>query len=93
MDIDAYQNLSLMIKMVLHLIKLLKAHPAYSRYSMKNIRRAVSWDPDNVIRDLFSMLNGNTLQEMMGDVKMTAADKKKAKELLEEEKDLYLEDF
>jgi hypothetical protein len=39
------------------------------------------------------MLNGNTLQEMMGDVKMTAADKKKAKELLEEEKDLYLEDF
>ena len=93
MDIDAYQNLSLMIKMVLHLIRLLKAHPAYSRYSMKNIRRAVSWDPDNVIRDLFSMLNGNTLQEMMGDVKMTAADKKKAKELLEEEKDLYLEDF
>ena len=87
MDINAYQNLSLLIKMTLHLIKLLKTLPKYSKYSMKSIRKVIGWDYEHTLKDLFSILDREALKESLGEVKMTANDKKKASELLKQEEE------
>ena len=71
--------------MTLHLIKLLKTLPKYSKYSMKSIRKVIGWDYEHTLKDLFSILDREALKESPGEVKMTANDKKKASELLKQE--------
>lgn len=93
MDVNAYQNLSLMIKMVLFLLKLLKVLPQYKKASLNSIRKALSWNKEEVTAKLFSLLDKKTIEETLSGVTMTDADKKKAKKLLEEDQNEFCKDL
>lgn len=85
MNVNAYQNLSLMIKMALHLLKLLRVLPKYKKCSLETIRKIIGWNNEDTLKDLFMLMDRKTIAETLGNVKMTAADKKKAENLMEQE--------
>ena len=82
MDRNAYQNLSLMIKAVLHLLKLLRILPQYKNYGLATLRKAFSWNSsEEIIKSLFTLMNKKSIEAALGDVKLTPSDKKKAREM------------
>ncbi len=87
MERDAYQNLSLMIKMDLHLLKALKVLPEFQKASIRSIHMAVGWNRERTIKELFSLLDKKYVAELLSEVRMTDTDKKKARKLMEEEQE------
>ena len=88
-NINSYQNLTKIHKMVLAFLKLLRTLPKYNQQSYTSLRKMIT-SPESsdstIMYDLFLLIGENNIEETLNSVKFTANDKKKALALLEKEK-------
>ena len=84
MNVNAYENLSLLFKMVLALFKLLQVTPNYKGCSIRTIQKMFGWNLSDNSRILFSVLDKNAMQAALAGVKLTDNDKKKIRKTLKE---------
>lgn len=83
MNVNAFENLSLVFKLILALLKLLQTTPEYKGCSINTIRKMFSWNPEENCRKLFTFLDKKELSKLFSDANLTDRDKEKISKSLE----------
>ena len=86
-DRNRFENRAMLNKLALSLVKLMQALPAYRRASVATIRKMIGWETEENFANLLSVVDREAFERTVEGVKVTAADRKRYRRILEEAED------
>ena len=82
MDTNAFENLSLIFKMVLSLLMLLRVTPHFKGCSINSIRKMFGWNMAECSKHLLSIIDSKTMETALNGEKLSSTEKKKIDTML-----------
>ena len=81
---NAFENLSLFFTMILSLLKILQATPAYKGKSINTMRKMFGWNPEDNLKQLFCIIDRDTMDRAITDELLSKTEKGHANKILKD---------